>query len=148
MNRFFKNFQFEPYRVHCFHLSVSLLSLYRDTGSAGGEGQLTLSEPGGKIIPNTLLLAPPPLRTFRPSDTPAILVEGFPYDHVGGEIRETTSRRELIFTDMTTTTRATPTWDQKVSLKSCSFYEITNYTKGSNILWIQYTGIPTSAWSI
>ena len=135
MNRFFKNFQFESYRVHCFHLSVSLLSLYRDTGSAGGEGQLTLSEPGGKIIPNTLLLAPPPPPpTLCTSHTPPIFVEGFLYDHVGGEIRETTSRRELIFTDMTTTTRATPTWDQKVSLKSCSFYEITNYTKGSNIL--------------
>ena len=79
-----------------------------------------------------ILLATPPI--FRPSDIPAILVEGFPYDHVGREIRETTSRRELIFTDMTTTTRATPTWDQKVSLKSCSFYEITNYTKWSNIL--------------
>ena len=83
-------------------------------------------------MPNILLLAPPP-HIFRPSDIPAILVEGFPCDHVGGEIQETTSRRELIFTDMTTT-RAMPTWDQKVSLKSCSFYEITNYTKGSNII--------------
>ena len=58
----------------------SEVTLYKSTGLSepGGDGggggmalpiiadQLTLSQPGGQIMPTTLLLAPPP-RIFRPS---------------------------------------------------------------------------------